>query len=158
MLSMLWGGGDDTPPYTPPSTPPATNGHAANGHGAPPPGLVSRLWARGTAVAAAASNAAAAPVQPVTVRSFVAASAPDPATTEAELAALDCWSEEQVCEWLVASDPGFDVYVPSFRENHIDGRALGLLTREDLADLGVRSVGHRLAILRARAELHPHQT
>ena len=149
MLSMLWGGGDDTPPSTPPNTPPVTNGHTANGHGAPPPGLVSRLWARGTA---AASNAA--PFQPVTVRD---GSARDPAATEAELAALDCWSEEQVCEWLLASDPGFGVYVPSFRENHIDGRALGLLTREDLADLGVRSVGHRLAILRARAELHPHQ-
>ena len=35
------------------------------------------------------------------------------------------------------------------------GRALGLLTREDLADLGIKSVGHRLAILRARAHLRP---
>ena len=71
---------------------------------------------------------------------------------------LDGWDETQVCEWLAASDPAFEAYVPAFRENNIDGRALGQLSREDLADLGVRSVGHRLAILRARAELHRSHT
>ena len=69
---------------------------------------------------------------------------------------LDGWSEAQVCEWLRASDPAFEAYVGSFRDNHIDGRALALLSREDLADIGVKSVGHRLAILRARADLHTH--
>jgi hypothetical protein len=61
---------------------------------------------------------------------------------------------EDVCDWLGASDASFGAYVPLFRANHIDGSALGLLTREDLADIGVRSVGHRLAILQARADLH----
>ena len=69
---------------------------------------------------------------------------------DAAAVVLSTWSEDQVCEWLAASDPLFEAYLPSFRENHIDGRALTQLTREDLADLGVRSVGHRLAILRAR--------
>ena len=38
----------------------------------------------------------------------------------------------------------------SFDDNHIDGRALAQLTKEDLTELGVKSIGHRLAILRAR--------
>jgi len=77
---------------------------------------------------------------------------------QAAISVLDGWSEEQVCEWLRASDPAFESYVESFRDNHIDGRALALLSREDLADIGVKSVGHRLAILRARADLHPPVT
>lgn len=127
------------------------------------PGLVTRLWARGTAVAAAASSAAVAPVPPLAATSQAAVgvahvvTAPTPVLEadpdEAAAAILAGWSEEQVCEWLTASDPNFAAYLPSFRENHIDGRALTQLTREDLADLGVRSVGHRLSILRARADL-----
>ena len=110
------------------------------------PGLVSRLWMRGTAVAAAASTAAVAPL-PSTPSAADAA--------EAAERALYCWSEDQVCEWLAASDANFEPYLAAFRENHIDGRALDLLTREDLLDLGIKSVGHRLAILRARDQLTP---
>ena len=54
-----------------------------------------------------------------------------------------------MCSWLRAE--GFDQYVASFDDNHIDGRALAQLTKEDLTELGVKSIGHRLAILRARA-------
>ena len=81
----------------------------------------------------------------------VAADLEAPITAAAQV--LDVWSEEQVCEWLSASDAAFEPYLGAFRDNHIDGRALALLTREDLADLGVKSVGHRLAILRAREDL-----
>ena len=46
--------------------------------------------------------------------------------------------------------------------HHVDGPSLRLLSREDLNDLGVATVGHRLQILRGVAELdgqtHPkHQ-
>lgn len=65
-------------------------------------------------------------------------------------AELDAWDVLTVCDWLLSI--GLGEYADNFRENHINGRALALLGRDDLAEMGVRSVGHRLAILRARAE------
>ena len=149
LLSRLWGGAAADPPD-----------HSSTGEETPQqPGLVTRWWSRGT-TAAAASSVAVAPDHPSPRVISAAAAATSSAIAmpgreqeDAAAVVLSTWSEDQVCEWLAASDPLFEAYLPSFRENHIDGRALTQLTREDLADLGVRSVGHRLAILRARADL-----
>jgi len=62
---------------------------------------------------------------------------------------LGSWGVVQVCGWLRSE--GFEQYAAAFDANHIDGVSLAQLTKEDLAELGVRSIGHRLAILRARA-------
>ena len=53
--------------------------------------------------------------------------------------------------WLAAT--GLPQYAGAFAENHVYGAALLLLARDDLAALGVHSVGHRLHILRAVDEL-----
>jgi hypothetical protein len=63
---------------------------------------------------------------------------------------LEAWDVTTVCDWL--GSLGLGEYADEFRLNHIDGRALAQMGRDDFAEVGVRSVGHRLAILRARAE------
>jgi len=72
-------------------------------------------------------------------------------TGDSELSCLETWDVEAVCKWLRII--GLAEYADDFRLNHIDGRALALLGRDDLAEVGVRSVGHRLTILRARAQV-----
>ena len=62
---------------------------------------------------------------------------------------LGSWGVAQVCGWLRSE--GVAQYAAAFDANHIDGVSLAQLTKEDLAELGVISIGHRLAILRARA-------
>src|SRR5579883_49236 len=54
-------------------------------------------------------------------------------------------------EWLRAL--ALDQYAASFRDNHIDGDALKDLTADDLAALGVASIGHRRKLLAAIASL-----
>lgn len=142
FLSRLWGWGGTRDPFVSPSEQPAAS----------PSGTAAR-W-----------RPEASDSQPDSPSSSRAAGAPSAQEWrgeedgEQEASPLANWSVEDVCEWLGASDGSFAAYVPLFRENHIDGCALGLLTREDLADIGVRSVGHRLAILRARADLHVIKT
>src|SRR5215831_8528698 len=48
---------------------------------------------------------------------------------------------------------GLDQYEAAFRENEIDDMVLPSLTAEDLKDLGIGSVGHRLKLLNAIATL-----
>ena len=148
MLQRLWNGAQGEDSRSPDRQTPQRTVHP---EASPQPGLVSRLWARGTAVAHAAVAPVPSPGPATPTASEMAMDLEAPITAAASV--LDVWSEDQVCEWLVASDAAFEQYLGAFRDNHIDGRALGLLTREDLADLGVKSVGHRLAILRARADL-----
>ena len=58
---------------------------------------------------------------------------------------------QDVCDWLVRE--GFGMYAVAFQSNDIDGCALSRLGKDDLLDVGVRSVGHRLAILHAITSL-----
>ena len=75
------------------------------------------------------------------------ADAPD--VSDAHIAAL--WPPARVGEWLCAI--GLSEHAPTFVSEHVDGAALGMLSRDDLDALGVRTVGHRLQILRAIGEL-----
>jgi hypothetical protein len=58
---------------------------------------------------------------------------------------------QQVTDWL--EKLGLSEYAQHFADNDIDFSILGDLTDQHLKDLGVASLGHRLKILRAIAEL-----
>ena len=48
---------------------------------------------------------------------------------------------------------GMPQYRAAFEQNHIDGECLKTLDKEDLVDLGINSVGHRIKILAAIASI-----
>jgi len=102
----------------------------------PPSGFFARLWQGGSG-----SSRGGSPAKP-------RAPTASPAVGAGGLP-LGSWGVAQVCGWLCSE--GFAQYAAAFDANHIDGISLAQLTKEDLAELGVVSVGHRLAILRARA-------
>jgi class 3 adenylate cyclase len=56
-----------------------------------------------------------------------------------------------LAEWLRGL--GLEQYAPAFRDNDIDGEVLRRLTGEDLRELGVRSIGHRVRLLDAISAL-----
>jgi class 3 adenylate cyclase len=58
-----------------------------------------------------------------------------------------------VADWL--KELGLEQYAPAFRNNDIDGAVLPELTADDLAGLGVSSIGHRRKLLAAIAALRP---
>src|SRR5215469_1580662 len=58
---------------------------------------------------------------------------------------------QQIADWL--EKLGMSEYAQRFADNDIDFSILGDLTDQHLKDLGVASLGHRLKILRAIAEL-----
>ena len=56
------------------------------------------------------------------------------------------WSCTDVCDWL--TENGYEQYATSFQENEIEGDHLTKLTREDLTELGVTKLGHKIGILK----------
>jgi class 3 adenylate cyclase len=68
-----------------------------------------------------------------------------PSVTEPEETAVD------VASWL--RDLGLERYEATFRENDVRPEVLGLLTADDLKELGVAAVGHRRLLLAAIAKL-----
>ena len=58
-----------------------------------------------------------------------------------------------VADWLRGL--GLEQYEATFRENDVNAELLPDLTADDLKDLGVTSIGHRRALLKAIAVLHP---
>ena len=69
----------------------------------------------------------------------------------AESNGFKSWPAAEVALWV--ERVGLPQYAGHFRENHIDGATLTLLEKADLVEMGVRSIGHRIALLRARDEL-----
>jgi hypothetical protein len=61
-----------------------------------------------------------------------------------------------VADWL--RKLGLEQYEATFRENDVHAELLPDLTADDLKDLGVTSIGHRRALLKAIAALHPEGT
>lgn len=59
------------------------------------------------------------------------------------------WTEEQVADYVSALSPALKQYSQAFAEEGITGDALIVLHHEELRELGVNSVGHRLTILKA---------
>ncbi|KZT59871.1 hypothetical protein CALCODRAFT_449515 [Calocera cornea HHB12733] len=63
------------------------------------------------------------------------------------------WDEQMVYQWMCTLGPGFEQYEKRLRENGITGDTLVLLNQEELKEIGINSVGHRLAILKAVYQL-----
>lgn len=59
------------------------------------------------------------------------------------------WTEEQVADYIASLSPSLKQYSQTFAEEGITGDALIAVTHDDLRELGVGSVGHRLTILKA---------
>ena len=141
--------GSMLPASTPPTTRrdsatpvPAAAAAASASSPLPPSGFFARLWHP------------SAPADPPTGNSREGSPANPRAPTASPTVGagglpLGSWGVAQVCGWLRSE--GFAQYAVAFDANHIDGVSLAQLTKEDLAELGVISIGHRLAILRARA-------
>ncbi|KAK5167762.1 uncharacterized protein LTR77_007461 [Saxophila tyrrhenica] len=59
------------------------------------------------------------------------------------------WSEEQVADYIVSLSPALKQYSQAFADEVINGQALVSLGHDELKELGVNSIGHRLTILKA---------
>jgi class 3 adenylate cyclase len=73
-----------------------------------------------------------------------------PSVTEPEETAVD------VASWL--RDLGLERYEATFRENDLDAKLLPNLTADDLKELGITSLGHRLRLLEAITALRLKDT
>lgn len=51
---------------------------------------------------------------------------------------------------------GMQVYADLFKENHITGKRLLLLTESDMRDMGVKSKGHVMHLKAVINDYHPH--
>lgn len=79
---------------------------------------------------------------PLTLMQAVAASGKPFASKAVEL-----WSKQDVADWLESLNLG--EHKEAFLDNEIEGAHLPSLQKEDLIDLGVTRVGHRMNIERA---------
>lgn len=59
------------------------------------------------------------------------------------------WTAEDVADFMVALSPQMKQYTQSFVEEAVNGEALASLQHDELREMGVNSVGHRLTILKA---------
>lgn len=59
------------------------------------------------------------------------------------------WNEEQAADFISALSPALKQYGQAFVDEGINGDALVALNHDDLRELGISSVGHRLTILKA---------
>lgn len=57
------------------------------------------------------------------------------------------WTVDEVADWLVAIK--MSDYKNDFLENEISGEHLIALTKDDLGELGVKRLGHKMTILKA---------
>ena len=63
------------------------------------------------------------------------------------------WEVEEVCGWL--EEIGLGEYRPQFRENEILGEHLLELTKDELAELGIKKIGHKKRFFTKVKELAP---
>lgn len=59
------------------------------------------------------------------------------------------WTEEQVADYIASLSPTLKVYGQAFVDEGVNGDALVELHHDELRELGITSVGHRLTILKA---------
>ena len=64
---------------------------------------------------------------------------------------VESWSTKDVSAWL--TELGLEQYVDSFLDNEISGDHLSEMTKDDLRELGVARLGHRLTIVNALTKL-----
>lgn len=61
------------------------------------------------------------------------------------------WTVDDVCNWL--EDLGLSMYEESFRDNEISGEHLPELGKDELMEMGIKRVGHRLTFDKAVKKL-----
>ena len=61
------------------------------------------------------------------------------------------WNSDDVCNWLDSIK--MSQYKETFRENDIQGLHLPDLTKSELKELGVKSLGHRMTLENSIAKL-----
>ena len=66
--------------------------------------------------------------------------------THARAHAIIAWDEKRVAQFI-SEECGLPQYAQGFIKNNITGKIIGLLTKQDLIDIGVKLVGHRIRIL-----------
>ncbi|KAJ1306923.1 hypothetical protein OPQ81_007906 [Rhizoctonia solani] len=66
-------------------------------------------------------------------------------------ASIALWSEKDVQEWM--EELGYPQYKDQIEQHRISGYILSLMDHEHLKDIGIKSVGQRLAILKAVYQL-----
>uniref|UniRef100_A0A8C4R426 SH3 and multiple ankyrin repeat domains protein 3 n=1 Tax=Eptatretus burgeri TaxID=7764 RepID=A0A8C4R426_EPTBU len=91
------------------------------------------------------------PASPAEPEGLVAPPTSSPLTLPYPTKPLDLWSKLEVGAWLESL--GLGEHLQSFLENEIDGSHLPQLRKEDLLELGVTRVGHRMSFERALREL-----
>lgn len=64
------------------------------------------------------------------------------------------WTTQDVGHWLQSIEMG--AYVDAFESNNIEGEALMLMDDDALRDVGIASIGHRVAIMDAIYQLKVH--
>ncbi|XP_015903763.1 mitogen-activated protein kinase kinase kinase 20 isoform X2 [Parasteatoda tepidariorum] len=74
---------------------------------------------------------------------------------------INTWTSEDVCLWikqlgLETDSKDLDQYADLFLEQQINGRRLILMTSEDLKDIGVSTVGHRIHLMDEISKLKNH--
>merc|ERR1719367_476533 len=75
----------------------------------------------------------------------------------------ESWSPEQVADYFATK--GFGDYRSIFVDNELSGDRIVLMTQEDVPDLGIEIIGHRVGILKvlrdlktkARMQLRKHE-
>jgi hypothetical protein len=59
------------------------------------------------------------------------------------------WTEEEVADYIASLSPALKQYGQRFVEEGVNGEALIALNHDELREIGIASVGHRLTILKA---------
>lgn len=59
------------------------------------------------------------------------------------------WTEEEAADYIASLSPAFKQYGATFVDEGVNGEALIALHHDELRELGIASVGHRLTILKA---------
>lgn len=63
-----------------------------------------------------------------------------------ERTSVASWSCTDVCDWL--TENGYEQYAGNFSDNEIVGEHLTGLSKNDLLELGITKMGHRISILK----------
>lgn len=128
-----------SPPDSASSLPPSVSPTLTDVFGLPTPPMGS--GGGGYSLSSSCGGSSRSP-SPLTLMQAVAASGKPFATKPVEL-----WSKHDVADWLESLN--LAEHRHAFLDNEIEGAHLPSLQKEDLIDLGVTRVGHRMNIERA---------
>ena len=59
----------------------------------------------------------------------------------------ELWTNDDICEWLKGVGDKAEIYIQNFQEKKISGKDLTILDDNDLVDIGVSILDHRIVLL-----------